>query len=106
MGLAIRSANGQNEPFLACDACGQLIEQSQSAIAAFDLFSDETIKPVHIYHKVTCDPGRTGSREESASGWDLLERYFAHLLWNQGLGTKKRTKTGDKVTLDVPESLF
>jgi hypothetical protein len=67
---------------------------------------DEGIEPIKVFHKGDCDPGSAGRHAEDASGWEELRSYLSWLLWNNGWGRKVREPSqGDKLIIDVPESL-
>jgi len=119
MGLAMRAEKGKHYPVLTCDTCGKPIEDWRLAITSFPWPGEEAVV-VQVFHKGDCDPGGAKRIEEyadilkeaehiirkrEARLWQPLDHYLPWLLWNHKWGSRRSTKQGDKLTLDVPRPL-
>lgn len=106
MGLSVRFEGGKYGPVLICDTCGEAITDWRKALAVSELFFEEAVRPVRVFHKGECDPGRVGRRSKEARGSQQLNQYFAWLLWNNSWGARfQESPQGAKLIIDVPEPL-
>ena len=97
MGMTMRFNNGRTYPSLACDKCGQKIDDYSRAVVLFnhpvDMRSDVQV----IVHTGTC----------AVSSLPLSERldlYLTRMLWNTQFGERVVKDKKRYLFIEVPEN--
>jgi len=108
LGLALKwvspeDAPGQHYPVLTCDTCGKPIEQLDTSLVTYQLYSGEEITEIKFCHKGKCDRKRLERGVDVGMGSNELKHYLPWLLWNHGWGEKQQNEDGASITISVPE---